>query len=212
MGRSASSPANSVSHSSRVGGKPGPRVDRGDAALVVEQPEVDVVERERQRHPQPSDAGCDQDGRAALGRLRPGMHEAGRRGAYRQLRLCLHARHLTGRRGSEGRDTPGREGLNAVRSRPGTTPRQTRPRRRRSVARRAHRPGTPLAGAARAEPAAPRRARRHSSRSALRRGGADSSSRRSRYAPSNEQGPLVDVREARRAEQSREPAGPDYRL
>jgi hypothetical protein len=79
--------------------KPGPRVDRRDAALVVEQPEVDVVERERQRHPQPPDAGCDQGGRAALGRLRPRMHDAGGRGAYRQLRLCLHASHLTGRRG-----------------------------------------------------------------------------------------------------------------
>ena len=53
------------------------RVDDGKAIAVVEQPQVDVVQRERQRHAQPPDSGSDGERGAGRGRLGPRMIERG---------------------------------------------------------------------------------------------------------------------------------------
>jgi hypothetical protein len=55
------------------------RVDDGDAVAVavVEQPQVDVVQRERKRHTKPADARRDGGGGPGRGSLRPGMLESG---------------------------------------------------------------------------------------------------------------------------------------
>ena len=52
-------------------------VDDGPAAFVLQQPKVDVVERKRQRHAEPVDAGRDFDRRAGIRRLRPRVLERG---------------------------------------------------------------------------------------------------------------------------------------
>ena len=57
-----------------------PGVDDRDAVLVVEQPEIDVVQRERQRYPEPSDSRRDRDRLAGTGRLGPGVKKAILRG------------------------------------------------------------------------------------------------------------------------------------
>ena len=53
------------------------RVHDGDAVPVLEEPEVDVVERERQRHPDPLDAWRNLDCGSTRGRVRPWMDESG---------------------------------------------------------------------------------------------------------------------------------------
>src|SRR5262249_24336200 len=51
------------------------RVDDGPARAVLEQPQVDVVELERQRHAQPVDSGSDRPDVGGRGRFRPRMLE-----------------------------------------------------------------------------------------------------------------------------------------
>ena len=58
-------------------GETDPRVHGRPALAVLHEPEVDVIEREGQGHPQPLDAGGDDGGAAWGGRLRPGMDEVG---------------------------------------------------------------------------------------------------------------------------------------
>jgi hypothetical protein len=54
------------------------RVDDAPAVAVFQQPEVDVIQRKRQRHAQPVNAGCDFDGGAGRGEFceRVGDHVA----------------------------------------------------------------------------------------------------------------------------------------
>ena len=55
-------------------------VHDGPFALVLDDPQVDVIERERQRHAEPMDAGRDFDRRAGLGGLRPGILQRSQKG------------------------------------------------------------------------------------------------------------------------------------
>src|SRR5215467_6655423 len=71
--------------------EPHARVDHGEPALVVEEPEVDVIQREGRRHADPADAGGDLQCAAALRRLRPRMDEARGLGGQRMLGFGLHA-------------------------------------------------------------------------------------------------------------------------
>ena len=48
-------------------------VDDGPSTLVRDDPEVDMVERKRQRHAEPMNARRDFDGSGGLGSLRPGI-------------------------------------------------------------------------------------------------------------------------------------------
>src|SRR5207245_5922138 len=64
--------------------EPDARVDDRPSRTVVEEPEIDVVEAERERHAEPLDAREHVDGRARSGRLRPRM--IGGHGAQSTLR------------------------------------------------------------------------------------------------------------------------------
>ena len=75
--------------------QPDPGVHHRHPGLVVEQPQVDVVELEGQRHPDPADAGRHQDARAALGGLGPGMRETGGGRGQRMLGLGFHGLYCT---------------------------------------------------------------------------------------------------------------------
>ena len=55
------------------------RVDDRPAVLILHEPQVDVVERERQRHAEPVDARRDFDGFARRRRLGPWILERGHR-------------------------------------------------------------------------------------------------------------------------------------
>jgi hypothetical protein len=57
--------------------QPEPGVDHGEAVAVVQEPEVDVIQRERQRHAEPADAGSDGERGAGRGRPGPRMLESG---------------------------------------------------------------------------------------------------------------------------------------
>ncbi len=67
-------------------------IDHRDPVTVLQEPQVDVVQLERQRHPDPADAGRDLDADAALRRLRPGVHEPGGGRGQWMLGLGLHRR------------------------------------------------------------------------------------------------------------------------
>ena len=73
-------------------------VDDGPAFSVLDQPDVDVVELERQRHSDPMDAGRHFDGLAGFGFLRKRVFQAV---AFARGRLLFHAvqshRHLLSR-------------------------------------------------------------------------------------------------------------------
>ena len=51
-------------------------INYGPAIAIVQQPEVDVLERERQGHAQPVDAGRDLSNRSGFGRLRKRINDA----------------------------------------------------------------------------------------------------------------------------------------
>ena len=76
--------------------EPDARVDDRPSRTVVEEPEIDVVEAERERHAEPLDAREHVDGRARSGRLRPRMiggHGPSRRYARGFTHVSDHAKH-----------------------------------------------------------------------------------------------------------------------
>ena len=62
---------------------------------VLEEPQVDVVELEGQRHPDPADARRHQDARAPFGRLGPGVRETRGGRGQRMLGLGFHGPYCT---------------------------------------------------------------------------------------------------------------------